>query len=297
MSTASDPWGRVAEDGTVYVRTADGRAGGGLVAGGQPRRGPGLLQAQVRRRWRPRSACWSSGFQTTDLSPGQAKATIARLRGAVADAHAIGDLDGLRGRLEALSGLAEHRREEHKAAREQARSRGARASRSASSPRPSGSRPRPPTGRSAASGCAQLLEEWKAAPRGDRDGRDGAVEAAVGGPQRVRQAPQGVLRRPRGGARGPGPARRSWSPRPRTLARLDRLGPTAPALPRPDAAVEGGRAGPTAPPRTSCGGGSRPPRTASSHARVAVLDAKDAELREHATPRSSCWPRRRSCCR
>ena len=24
MSTASDPWGRVAEDGTVYCRTADG---------------------------------------------------------------------------------------------------------------------------------------------------------------------------------------------------------------------------------------------------------------------------------
>ena len=24
MSTATDPWGRVAEDGTVYVRTADG---------------------------------------------------------------------------------------------------------------------------------------------------------------------------------------------------------------------------------------------------------------------------------
>ena len=24
MSTASDPWGRVAEDGTVFVRTAEG---------------------------------------------------------------------------------------------------------------------------------------------------------------------------------------------------------------------------------------------------------------------------------
>ena len=36
MSTASDPWGRVAEDGTVYVRTSDGERAIGSWQAGSP---------------------------------------------------------------------------------------------------------------------------------------------------------------------------------------------------------------------------------------------------------------------
>ena len=36
MSTANDPWGRVAEDGTVYVRTADGERVVGSWQAGSP---------------------------------------------------------------------------------------------------------------------------------------------------------------------------------------------------------------------------------------------------------------------
>ena len=36
MSTASDPWGRVAEDGTVFVRTAEGERQVGSWQAGQP---------------------------------------------------------------------------------------------------------------------------------------------------------------------------------------------------------------------------------------------------------------------
>jgi hypothetical protein len=112
-------------------------------------------------------------ISTTDLSPGQARATITRLLAAVADAHCVGDLDGLRGKLDAMTGLVDHRREETKAAREQARGEAqerkerivAEAERIAAEAthwKISGERMR------------QLLEEWKAAPRADR-----AVETAL----------------------------------------------------------------------------------------------------------------------
>ena len=90
-------------------------------------------------------------MKTTEVAPAQAQATVQRLLAAVAEANAIGDLDGLRTRLEALTGVVDQRREEVKAAREQARSEAA-GSRSGSSTRPSASRPRPRTGSRAASG-------------------------------------------------------------------------------------------------------------------------------------------------
>jgi len=106
-------------------------------------------------------------MSSTDLSAGQARTTISRLTAACTDAHVIGDLDSLKGRLAALADTIEHRREEHKAAREQARTEAhevkerivAEAETLAAEAthwKASGERMR------------QLLEEWKAAPRGDR---------------------------------------------------------------------------------------------------------------------------------
>jgi len=103
----------------------------------------------------------------TDLSPAHARATIGRLLTAVADARAVGDLDGLRTRLEAMTALVDHRREEHKVAREQARlqahevkerivAEAEKIAAEATHWKISGERMR------------QLLEEWKTAPRGDR---------------------------------------------------------------------------------------------------------------------------------
>ena len=172
MSTASDPWGRVADDGTVYVRTADGEREIGSWQAGSPdealaffKRKFDSLETEV--------SLLEQRMSSTDLSVGQAKATIARLTTSVTGAHAIGDLDGLIKRLEALSGTIEHRREEHKAAREQARHQAhevrerivAEAERIAAEAthwKASGERMR------------ELLEEWKSAPRGDR-----AAEAAL----------------------------------------------------------------------------------------------------------------------
>jgi len=166
VSTASDPWGRVAEDGTVYCRTADGEREIGSWQAGSPdealaffKRKFDALETEV--------SLLEQRITATDLSPAHARATIAKLIAAVTDAHAIGDLDGLRGRLEALTGAIEHRREEHKAAREAARleahelrerivAEAERLAVEATHWKASGERMR------------QLLEEWKTAPRGDR---------------------------------------------------------------------------------------------------------------------------------
>jgi Domain of Unknown Function (DUF349) len=166
LSTASDPWGRVAEDGTVYVRTADGER----VIGSWQAGTPDEALAFFKRKFdslETEVSLLEQRMSSTDLSTGQAKTTISRLTAMLADANVIGDLDGLRKRIEALSETLELRREEHRAAREQARTQAheakerivAEAERLAAEAthwKASGERMR------------QLLEEWKAAPRGDR---------------------------------------------------------------------------------------------------------------------------------
>lgn len=166
MSTASDPWGRVAEDGTVYVITAEGER----VIGSWQAGSPDEALAFFKRKFDSLDteiSLLEQRMNSTDLSAGQAKTAMARLSQAIADAHCIGDLDGLRTRLDALGGTVEQRREEHRAAREQARSEAhevrerivAEAERLAAEAthwKAGGERMR------------QLLDEWKAAPRGDR---------------------------------------------------------------------------------------------------------------------------------
>jgi hypothetical protein len=172
VGTANDPWGRVADDGTVYVRTADGEREIGSWQAGSPdealaffKRKFDALETEI--------SLLEQRMSSTDLAPGQAKATITRLTAACTDANVIGDLASLMGRLTALLGTIEQRREEHKAAREQAKNEAheakerivAEAERlavEATHWKASGERMR------------QLLEEWKAAPRGDR-----AAEAAL----------------------------------------------------------------------------------------------------------------------
>lgn len=166
MSTASDPWGRVADDGTVYLRTAEGERVIGSWQAGTPdealaffKRKFAALETEI--------SLLEQRMTSTDLSAGQARATIARLVQAVTDANVIGDLEALRARLTALTEAVDQRREEHRAAREHARNEAhevrerivAEAERLAAEAthwKAGGERMR------------QLLEEWKVAPRGDR---------------------------------------------------------------------------------------------------------------------------------
>jgi hypothetical protein len=166
VSTASDPWGRVAEDGTVYCRTAEGEREIGSWQAGSPEEALAFFKRKFDAL-ETEVSLLEQRVTGTDLSPAQARATIVRLTATCTGAHAIGDLDGLLKRLSALGGTVEHLREEHKAAREQARTEAhevkerivAEAERlavEATHWKASGERMR------------QLLEEWKAAPRGDR---------------------------------------------------------------------------------------------------------------------------------
>ncbi|MFI0942116.1 DUF349 domain-containing protein [Streptomyces sp. NPDC021020] len=113
---SSDPWGRVDETGTVYVRTADGEKEVGSWQAGSPaealayfeRKYEGLVVeiGLLERR-----------VQTTDLAPKDALAAIEHLRAAVDEGHAVGDLAALAGRLDALVALVDSRREERRAAK------------------------------------------------------------------------------------------------------------------------------------------------------------------------------------
>ncbi|QES51039.1 DUF349 domain-containing protein [Streptomyces venezuelae] len=110
---SSDPWGRVDETGTVYVRTADGEKVVGSWQAGTPEEALayferkyeglvveiGLLERRVR---------------TTDLSAKDAQTAIDHLRTQVEEHHAVGDLDALRVRLDKLVATVESRREERK---------------------------------------------------------------------------------------------------------------------------------------------------------------------------------------
>ena len=100
MSTESDPWGRVSDDGTVYVRTADGERVVGIWQAGSPDE----ALAFFTRRYDSLAtevSLLERRISTTDLAPGQVKATITRLHAAIDEAKAVGDLDGLKRRLDA----------------------------------------------------------------------------------------------------------------------------------------------------------------------------------------------------
>ena len=116
----TDPWGRVDDDGTVYVRTSEGeRVVGSWQAGAQEealaffRRKYDALVTEVE--------LLEKRLRSTDLSAATAMSNIDKLRASVTDANAVGDLESLGRRLDALSGRAEERKVEQKQAQEEAR--------------------------------------------------------------------------------------------------------------------------------------------------------------------------------
>ena len=111
-TVTTDPWGRVDDEGTVYVKTTDGERVIGSWAAGSPeealaffrRKYEGLvLEVDLLER----------RIKETDLSPKDAAASIDRVRSAVSDAHAVGDLDGFLARLQGLTETVEVRITRH----------------------------------------------------------------------------------------------------------------------------------------------------------------------------------------
>ncbi|GAA2016354.1 DUF349 domain-containing protein [Nocardiopsis rhodophaea] len=162
----TDPWGRVDDDGTVYVRTSEGER----VVGSWQAGAPEEALAFFRRKYDALVTevdLLENRLRTTDLSASQALSSVEKLRTAVREAHAVGDLDALARRLDVLTERAEERKVEQKHAQEAARNEArdikerivAEAERVAAETthwKTGGERMR------------QLIDEWKAAPRADR---------------------------------------------------------------------------------------------------------------------------------
>ncbi|MEV5380143.1 MULTISPECIES: DUF349 domain-containing protein [Streptomyces] len=113
---SSDPWGRVDETGTVYVRTADGEQVVGSWQAGSPEE----ALAYFERKYEGlvvEIGLLEKRVTTTDLSAKDAMIAIDHLRTQVDEHHAVGDLDALRTRLDKLVATVEARREERKAAK------------------------------------------------------------------------------------------------------------------------------------------------------------------------------------
>ena len=114
---ADDPgFGRVDADGTVYVRTKDGER----VVGQWPDGDPAAALSFYRKRYDGLVVevdLLEQRIKAGALSPDDATSRVSMVKRTVAEAQAVGDLDALTARLEALEPLITARREARKAER------------------------------------------------------------------------------------------------------------------------------------------------------------------------------------
>jgi len=120
---ATTEWGRIDEDGTVFVRTADGERAVGSWQAGDPAAG----LAHFQRRYDDLATeveLLEKRLASGAAEPGATKKAAAELRKALPTAAAVGDLDALAVRLDAVTAAAEQRlaavQEQRAAARAQA---------------------------------------------------------------------------------------------------------------------------------------------------------------------------------
>lgn len=166
---SSDPWGRVDETGTVYVRTADGEKVVGSWQAGSPEE----ALAYFERKYEGlvvEIGLLERRVQTTDLSAKDAQAAVGHLREQVDAHHSVGDLDALRARLDKLMETVEARREERKAqrARQSDEARTAKEALVAEAEELA----RSDQWRTAGERLRALVDTWKGLPRLDRKSDD-----------------------------------------------------------------------------------------------------------------------------
>ncbi len=166
---ATETWGRVAEDGTVYVRTADGER----KVGQMPDATPEEAMAFYTKRYDDLAfevQLLEQRVAAGALAPDEAASAVKQVKAAVAEAQAVGDLAALDARLEALSGKVAEQREQRKVERakrvEEAKVRKDRIAAEAEA-LAEGS-----DWRNGANRMRDLLEEWKALPRIDKSTDD-----------------------------------------------------------------------------------------------------------------------------
>ncbi len=162
-------WGRVAEDGTVYVRTADGERAVGQYPEGTPEE----ALAFYTKRYDELAGSvhlLEQRVQAAVLSPDEATEAVRSLRPQVVDAHAVGDLTALVGRLDALGPVISQQRQARRAERaEKTAAAKAEKERLVAEAEKLGESN---DWRNGANKLRQLLDEWKALPRIDRASDD-----------------------------------------------------------------------------------------------------------------------------
>jgi len=113
-------FGRVDDDGTVYVKTAAGERVVGSWQAGTPEEG----LAHFARRFADivtEVDLIEARLGTGATDPGHTVTSLRRIRTSLDDAHVVGDLDGLAARIDKLVSVAEGKTAEARAAREVAR--------------------------------------------------------------------------------------------------------------------------------------------------------------------------------
>ena len=227
-SVTSHEWGRVDDDGTVYVRTADGERSVGQYPEGTPEEALHFFTERYDAL-AFEVELLEQRIKSGALSPDEAVESVKTVRGQVADANAVGDLDALVARLDALAPVIEGQREARKAERAQ---------KAAESKRAEGEDRR--RGREARRGqrlaqrrqpAARPARRVEGAPPPRPGLRRRAVAPVLDRPHVVHPAPQVALRRAaREAGRAPGSSRSGWPRRPRRS-------PTPPTGARPRAAT------------------------------------------------------------
>ena len=171
MTTPSNghEWGRVDDDGTVYVRTADGERSVGSYPAGTPE--------EALHFFTERYAALAFEVELLEqrvrsgkLSPEEAAESVRTVAGQVTDANAVGDLVALHGRLDALGPVIASQREARKAEKAQRalESKAAKEKIVAEAETLAAGN----DWRAGANRLRALLDEWKALPRIDRASDD-----------------------------------------------------------------------------------------------------------------------------
>jgi hypothetical protein len=166
---AEESWGRVADDGTVFVRTKDGER----AVGQWPDANPEEALAFYTRRYDALAFevdLLEKRVQAGTVSPDDARAAVKKVTSSIDDAQAVGDLDGLRTRLTSLSPLVAQQREKKKAERaakvEEAREAKTKIATEAETIAAG------TDWRHGVTRLRELLDEWKALPRLEKSSDD-----------------------------------------------------------------------------------------------------------------------------
>ena len=162
-------WGRVAEDGTVYVRTTDGER----PVGQYPEGSPEEALAFFAKRYDELAGSVHLLEQRVNagvVSPDEATESVRHLREQVAEASAVGDLTSLVGKLDSLLPVIS----QHRQVRRAERAERAAATKTEKERLVSEAEKLAESNdwRNGANRLRQLLDEWKALPRIDRAADD-----------------------------------------------------------------------------------------------------------------------------